>query len=81
MQKLRKFEIYWEDKKMIEISRITQDSSKSQIRDLEKELEQKLYNSGIYFRLFSRIKFPNSIEEKIARKQKEHNNLNYLLHE
>lgn len=79
MQKLRKFEIYWEDKKMIEISRITQDSSKSQIRDLEKELEQKLYNSGIYFRLFSRIKSSNSIEEKIARKQKEHNNLNYKM--
>lgn len=64
---------------MIEINRVTQDSSKSQIRDLEKQLEQKLYNSGIYFRLFSRIKTTSSIEEKITRKQKEHNNPNYKM--
>lgn len=64
---------------MIEISRITQDSSKSLIRDLEKDLEQKLYNSGIYFRLFSRIKSSDSIEEKMTRKRKEHNNVNYKM--
>lgn len=62
---------------MIERNRIV--LSESQIRDLKNEIEQKLFNYGIYFRLFSRIKTQESIEEKLIKKQKEYGNTSYKM--
>lgn len=54
-------------------------TSKSIIRDLEKEIEQIFCNTGIYFRLFSRIKQSKSITEKIEKKRLEHENNSYKI--
>ena len=47
---------------------------KSVLRDFEKEIENLLYSSGIFFRLFSRIKAQNSIDLKYTEKCKEKGN-------
>lgn len=46
-----------------------QSFSKSVIRDFENELEQLLFKTGIYFRLFSRIKSVDSLKCKILQKR------------
>lgn len=73
-----KSEVFWVDK-MTEMNRLTGALPKSQLRDFERELEQKIFNAGVYFRLFSRLKTEISITEKLKRKKDEHNDDTYKM--